>query len=130
LSRPRSDLGAPCAGAAASYINYLSSRKAGGGGACLAPSTRVSQNYGFLVINSQFTAEAGAVANKVSLGRSWDEGGITPTPNGQAVVRETMLGAHIRKVDPWAAAATSSRAFSATGNRFSEYCNSGVGSGP
>jgi pectinesterase len=113
-----------------SSINYLSSRKTSGGGACLAPSTRVSQNYGMLVINSQFTAEAGAIANKVSLGRSWDEGGITPTPNGQAVVRETVLGAHIRKVDPWAAAATSSRAFSATGNRFSEYCNSGVGSGP
>ena len=113
-----------------SSINYLSSRKTSGGGACLAPSTRVSQNYGMLVINSQFTAQAGAVANKVSLGRSWDEGGITPTPNGQAVVRETALGAHIRKVDPWAAAATSSRAFSATGNRFSEYCNGGVGSGP
>jgi pectinesterase len=113
-----------------SSINYLSSRKTGGGGACLAPSTRVAQNYGFLVINSQFTAEAGAIANKVSLGRSWDEGGVTPTPNGQAVVRESTLGAHIRKVDPWAAAATSSRAFSATGNRFSEYCNSGVGSGP
>jgi pectinesterase len=113
-----------------STINYLSSRKGTGGGACLAPSTRVANNYGFLVINSAFTSDAGAPANKVSLGRSWDEGGVTPTPNGQAVVRETMLGAHIRKVDPWAAAATSGRAYSATGNRFDEYCNSGPGSGP
>jgi pectinesterase len=113
-----------------SSINYLSSRKTSGGGACLAPSTRVSKNFGFLVINSHFTAAANAIANKVSLGRSWDEGGVSPTPNGQAVVRETVLGAHIRKVDPWAAAATSGRPFSATGNRFSEYCNSGVGSGP
>lgn len=113
-----------------SSINYLSSRKASGGGACLAPSTRVGQSYGFLVINSQFTSAPNAIANKVSLGRSWDEGSITPTPNGQAVVRECVLGAHIRKVDPWAAAATSGRVFSAAGNRFSEYCDSGVGSGP
>jgi len=111
-----------------SDIHYLSSRKTGG--ACLAPSTRVSQNYGFLVINSQLSADTGAAANKVSLGRSWDQGGVTPTPNGQAVLRDTVLGAHIRKTDPWAAAATTSRAFSASGNRFSEYCNSGVGSGP
>ena len=113
-----------------SRINYLASRKTSGGGACLAPSTRVSKSFGFLVINSQFTAPTTAIADKVSLGRSWDEGGVTPTPNGQALVRETVLGAHIRKVDPWAAAATSGRPFSATGNRFSEYCNSGVGSGP
>ena len=31
---------------------------------------------------------------------------------------------------PWAAAATSGRAYSATGNRFNEYCNSGPGAGP
>ena len=110
-----------------STINYLSSRKGTGGGAQLAPSTRVANNFGFLVINSTFTADATAPANKISLGRSWDEGGITPTPNGQAVVRESVLGVHIRKVDPWAAAATSGRAFSATGNRFDEYCNSGPG---
>jgi len=110
-------------------INYLSSRKGTGGGACLAPSTRVANNYGFLVINSNWTADATAPANKVSLVRSWDEGGITPTPNGQAVVRQSTLGAHIRKTDPWAAAATSSRPFDATMNRFFEYCNSGPGAG-
>jgi len=110
-----------------SRIHYLSSRKAGG--ACLAPSTRASKDYGFLVINSEFSADANAAANKVSLGRSWDQGGVTPTPNGQAVLRECVLGAHVRQSDPWAAAATSSRPFSASGNRFFEYCNSGGGSG-
>jgi pectinesterase len=109
-------------------INYLSSRKGTGSGEHLAPSTRVANNYGFLVIGANFTADATAPANKIYLGRSWDEGGPTPTPNGQAVVRESTLGNHIRKVDPWAAAATSMRAFSATGNRFDEYCNSGPGS--
>jgi pectinesterase len=110
-----------------STINYISSRKGTGGGAQLAPSTRVSNNFGFLVINSNLTADTTTPVNKISLGRSWDEGGVTPTPNGQAVVRESVLGVHIRKVDPWAAAATSGRVFSATGNRFDEYCNSGPG---
>ncbi|MBC8133010.1 MAG: acyl-CoA thioesterase [Deltaproteobacteria bacterium] len=111
-------------------IHYLSSRKASGGGACLAPSTRTNNGYGFLVIGSAFTAADTALPNKVSLGRSWDQGGITPTPNGQAVVRESTLGPHIRKVDPWASAATSGRVYSPTGNRFAEYCNSGPGAGP
>jgi len=111
-------------------ISYISTRKQSGSGACLAPSTRVSNNYGFLVIGGNFTADAAAPANKTSLGRSWDEGGPSPTPNGQAVVRETTIGANYRKVDPWAAAATSGRAYSATGNRFYEYCNSGPGAGP
>jgi pectinesterase len=111
-------------------IHYLSSRKTSGGGACLAPSTRTSNSYGFLVIGCNFTADATALPNKVSLGRSWDEGGITPTPNGQALVRESVLGVHIRKLDPWASAATSARPYSASGNRFSEYCDSGPGSGP
>jgi pectinesterase len=111
-------------------INYLSTRKGNGAGACLAPSTRVSNNYGFLVAGGSFTADASAPANKTSLGRSWDEGGPSPTPNGQALIRESTIGAHIRKVDPWAAAATSGRAYSATGNRFYEYCNSGPGAGP
>src|SRR5262249_22986724 len=108
-------------------INYLSSRS--NSGTQLSPSTRVANSYGFLVIGVNFTADATAPSNKIYLGRSWDEGGSTPTPNGQAVVRDSMLGDHIRRLDPWAAAATSGRAFSATGNRFGEYCNSGPGAG-
>jgi hypothetical protein len=40
------------------------------------------------------------------------------------------LGGHIDETAPWTAAATSSRPYSATGNRFSEYCNTGPGAGP
>jgi pectinesterase len=112
-----------------STLNYLSSRKGSGSGVYLAPSTVVDNSYGFLVIGCTFTSDASAPANKISLGRSWDQGGVTPTPNGRAVVRESMLGKHIDKTAPWAAAATSGRAFSATGNRFFEYCNSGPGAG-
>jgi len=104
--------------------------KGSGSGVYLAPSTRVANDYGFLVTASKFTSDANAPSNTISLGRSWDQGGVSPTPNGQAVVRESILGAHISKKAPWAAAATSGRAFSATGNRFSEYCNSGPGAGP
>lgn len=107
-------------------INYLSSRRAGGaGGALLAPSTVTSNNYGLLVVGSNLTAQSGTPAGVAYLGRAWDNTG-TPA-NGQALVRESYIGAHIRLVDPWAAAATSGRAFSATGNRLLEYRNSGPG---
>ena len=111
-------------------IHYLSSRKGTGSGVHFAPSTHVNNMYGFLAIHVSFTADASAPSNKISLGRSWDQSSTTPTPNGQATVRESMLGAHISQTAPWAAAATSGRAYSATGNRFSEYCNSGPGAGP
>jgi pectinesterase len=112
-----------------STIHYLSSRKGSSSGIHLAPSTSVGNNYGFLVIGCNFTADASAPSNTIYLGRSWDQSSTTPTPNGQAVIRESTMGAHIRKADPWAPAATSGRAFSATGNRFGEYCNSGPGAG-
>ena len=111
-------------------IHYLASRKGTGSGVHFAPSTHVNNMYGFLAIRVNFTAESGAPSNKISLGRSWDQSSTTPTPNGQAVVRESTLGGHISKTAPWAAAATSGRAYSATGNRFDEYCNSGPGAGP
>ena len=111
-------------------IHYLSSRKGTGSGVHFAPSTHVDNMYGFLATRVNFTAESGAPSNKISLGRSWDQSSTTPTPNGQAVVRESMLGGHISQTAPWAAAATSGRAYSATGNRFNEYCNSGPGAGP
>ena len=111
-------------------IHYLSSRKGTGSGVHFAPSTHVNNMYGFLATHVNFTAEAGAPSNKISLGRSWDQSSTTPTPNGQAVIRESTLGGHINKTAPWAAAATSGRAYSATGNRFNEYCNSGPGAGP
>ena len=111
-------------------IHYLASRKGTGSGVHFAPSTHVNNMYGFLASRVNFTAESGAPSSKISLGRSWDQSSTTPTPNGQAVIRESTLGGHISKTAPWAAAATSGRAYSATGNRFNEYCNSGPGAGP
>jgi pectinesterase len=111
-------------------IHYLSSRKGNGAGVHFAPSTHVDNPYGFLAIGVSFTADGSAPQNKISLGRSWDQSSTSPTPNGQAVVRDSTLGAHISKTAPWAAAATSGRAYSATGNRFNEYCNGGPGAGP
>jgi pectinesterase len=35
-------------------------------------------------------------------------------PNGQAVVRDSMLGAHVNATAPWASAATTGRTFSST----------------
>jgi pectinesterase len=113
-----------------STLHYLSSRKGSGSGVHLAPSTHVDNPHGFLVSGSSFTADASAPSNKISLGRSWDQSSTTPTPNGQALIRESTLGAHIAKVSPWAAAATSGRAYSATGNRFGEFCDSGPGAAP
>ncbi len=111
-------------------LQYLSSRKGTGSGVYAAPSTSVGNNYGFLFAGCNFTADATAPANKIALARSWDQSSTTPTPNGQAVVRESTLGAHINRTSPWAAAATSGRAYSASGNRFNEYCNSGPGAAP
>lgn len=113
-----------------STIHYLSSRRGSSAGVIFAPSTSVANNLGFLVIRCNFTADAAAPANKNHLGRSWDASSTTPTPNGQAVIRESTIGGHINKAAPWTAAATSGRAYSATGNRFNEYCNSGPGAGP
>jgi pectinesterase len=113
-----------------STIHYLSSRRGNSAGVILAPSTSVSNDLGFLVIRCTFTADAGAPSNTNHLGRSWDTSSTTPTPNGQAVIRDSTIGAFINKSAPWTAAATSGRAFSATGNRFHEYCNSGPGAGP
>jgi pectinesterase len=113
-----------------STIHYLSTRKGSNAGVIFAPSTSVSNNLGFLIVRCNFTADSGAPANKNHLGRSWDTSSITPTPNGQAVIRESTIAGHISKTAPWTSAATSGRAYSATGNRFNEYCNNGPGAGP
>ena len=89
----------------------------------MTPSTHVDQTYGFLVTNCEFTTDGNAPNDRIYLGRSWDTSSTTPTPNGQAVIRGSVLGAHVRTIDPWAAAATSGREYSADGKRFAEYCN-------
>jgi len=122
-------------------IKYLSARR-GGGGYVVSPSTDFRNAYGLLIINSMLTAEAGTPAASVYLGRAWDEGNSSgyPTvdanqgyPNGQTVIRESMLGAHIIAAAPWDKAATSGRAYSSTAtatlpaNRLWEYMNTGAG---
>lgn len=101
-----------------------------GSGVIFAPNTSVDNPLGMLAVGCTFTGGAAATNNATSLGRSWDSSAIKPTPNGQAVIRNSVIGAHIKKAAPWAAAATSARPYSASGNRFFEYCNSGPGAGP
>jgi pectinesterase len=113
-------------------INYVTSRRAGGG-TVVAPSTDPGNSYGFLLTGVNFT-QTGALNNSVYLGRAWDNGVasaaayvVGTSPNGQAVIAESSLGAFIRTADPWETAATSQRPFSTTGNRLFEYRNSGPG---
>lgn len=125
-----------------SEIHFISSRQ-GSKGYAVVPSTDARNPYGMLVFNSQFTADDATQAGQVHLGRAWDESGKDLAtyaaqattgvyPNGQALVRECTLGAHIRVADPWAEAATTKRPFnSAQGtypaNRLFELGNTGPG---
>ena len=117
-----------------SEMHYTSLRKPTNAGRQIAPSTAAANKYGYLFSHCKFTADAATLTNKIYLGRSWDQNVATAadwnassSPNGQAVIRESVLGAHIRLADPWAAAATSGRAYDSSSNRFTEYCNSGPG---
>lgn len=112
-------------------IHFLS-RRLGPGHASpmIAPSTSPLHERGFLILDSRFTADAQASAGTSYLGRAWDEGVPAGTwvagssPNGQLLIRDSLLGPHIRSLDPWAAS-TSRRDFSAAVNRFAEYRNTG-----
>ena len=110
-----------------STIHYLSSRRAADAGVILAPSTSVGSELGFLIVGCTFTADAGTAPGSVRLGRSWDTSHTKPTPNGQAVIRDSALGGHIRSGEPWGAAATTHRPYSPSGNRLYEHCNTGPG---
>ena len=99
--------------------------------------------FGILVNKCNFTADASTTAGSIHLGRAWDESGkdlatyatlVTSGvyPNGQALIRESTLGAHIQVAGPWSVAATTSRPFSSTAgtypaNRLYEFGNTGPG---
>ncbi|HEX6276357.1 MAG TPA: pectinesterase family protein [Polyangiaceae bacterium] len=72
------------------------------GGAISAPSTRVDNPHGILIINSELTADARV--SDVLLGNPWFEQVSTGDTEavGKTIVRNSILGAHIRAVDPWA----------------------------
>jgi pectinesterase len=135
-------------------IQFVSDRKSSG--SVLSPSTASLNMYGILVDNATFTADSTTGAASVGLGRAWDRSCVdVPTylsscvtasdyPNGQAVVRNSTLGAQIA-TNPWLAAATTKRGFCGTpweclsdagssgvcpANRLYEYQNTGPGAAP
>ena len=105
-----------------------------------APATLKSVTYGFLAVNSRFTASGDGVAQ---LGRSLD---VDSATSGQVVIRDSAINEGFNVAKPWADAAISNRAFNGnTGavdakgvpqrnlndssfNRMWEYNNRGVGS--
>jgi pectinesterase len=106
-------------------LTYVSGRKTDSTN--IAPSTETANPFGFLIVNSKMVGDSGMPTGTAYLGRAWDDSTAGAAPNGQAVIRDTEIGGHIRIAAPWAIAATSGRAFSASGNRLYEYENTGPG---
>lgn len=116
-------------------------------GFVFAPATLPNVFYGFLAVNSRFTA-----AGDAQLGRAWDveasENGYNAgqTSNGQLVIRDSVINEGFNTAQPWGDAAGSKRPFTgnigakgekgdnqrnlndANANRLWEYNNRGVGS--
>ncbi|HWS35407.1 MAG TPA: putative acyl-CoA thioester hydrolase [Actinoplanes sp.] len=123
-------------------FKLVSSRKPSGG-VIFAPNTAPSYPYGFLVTHSRIVADDGyRTAPTGRLGRAWDQGasatGYLPgiTPNGQLVIRDSVIGPGFDTAAPWAPAATTARPFTASTaedrdlndvgfNRLFEYANKG-----
>lgn len=106
-------------------VSRAGRRAPGEGGIGIAPSTPPGQALGFLITNSHWIVEGGAP----SLGRAWDAGVKKPeaggqwivgrSPNGQALIRDSLLDARLR---PWVAS-TARRPFDAKTNRLAEFNN-------
>jgi pectin methylesterase-like acyl-CoA thioesterase len=86
------------------------------GGSITAASTPVDRAYGFLFVQSRFTGAA--PTGSTTLGRPWRAA-------AQVVVRDSILGEHIRMAQPW----TDMSGNTWQAARFAEYKNSGPGSG-
>ncbi len=100
-------------------FRLVSSRKPAGG-VIFAPSTVPDAQFGFLVEHGLITADAAyAAAPTGHLGRAWDQGagatGYLPgvSPNGQLIIRDSLIGCGFDAAAPWAPAATTSRPFAA-----------------
>lgn len=109
-------------------------------GYVFAPATLSNLYYGFLAVNSRFTAAGDGVAQ---LGRSLDVDSMT---NGQVVIRDSVINEGFNMAKPWADAAVSKRPYAgntgavddkgnvqrnlndASFNRMWEYNNRGLGS--
>ncbi len=102
-------------------IHSLSRGSSSNNGYVTAAATTNTNTYGFLFNACTLTSNAPAVT--VCLGRPWHPGGDVNAV-AQVLVRDSSLGAHIKSA-PW----TDMSGFSWTRARFSEYHNSGSGSG-
>jgi len=109
-------------------------------GYVFAPATQSNLFYGFLAVNSRFTALGDGVAQ---LGRSLD---VDSGTNGQVVIRDSVINEGFNMAKPWGNAAISQRPYAgntgavddkgnvqrnlndANFNRMWEYNNRGVGS--
>jgi len=65
-----------------------------------APSTEVTNPYGFLYISSKFTADSNVVAGSTYLARQWYESS-RPQAVGKMIVRNSTIGPHINPTTPW-----------------------------
>ncbi|SMG43457.1 putative acyl-CoA thioester hydrolase [Cedecea sp. NFIX57] len=76
-------------------------------GYVFAPATLPNIYYGFLAINSRFTA-----AGDAQLGRSWDLAGENgQAANGQVVIRDSVINEGFNTAKPWGDALESKRPF-------------------
>ncbi|WP_326556395.1 pectinesterase family protein [Micromonospora sp. NBC_01796] len=101
-------------------IKALSRGSSSNNGYVTAPSTMISNTYGFLFVQCTLTTDS-AAAQSVHLGRPWHPSGDV-NAIGQVVFRDSVLGAHIKN-SPW----TDMSGFSWRDARFFEYRNSGPG---
>jgi len=70
------------------------------GTATAAPSTEVTNPYGFLYISCKFTADANVTPGGTYLARQWYESS-RPQAVGKMVVRNSTIGPHINPTTPW-----------------------------
>lgn len=106
-------------------VSRAGRRAPGEAGIGLAPSTAHGQALGFLISDSRWIVEGG----RPSLGRAWDAGVKKPeaggqwiagqSPNGQALIRDSLLDERLR---PWVAS-TARRPFDPAVNRLAEFNN-------
>ncbi|MFG6462879.1 pectinesterase family protein [Roseateles sp. DXS20W] len=105
-------------------IRYTNARTSTG---VIAAPSHVIGNKGFLFTGGSFTTTGGS--NSVSFARQWPQNGGT---TGQMIVREVVLGGHIKKTAPWADWNSSNPVnYGSAGNRrLAEYANTGSGAAP
>lgn len=83
-------------------------------GYVFAPATLPNVYYGFLAVNSRFSA---AGDNAAQLGRAWDveasenDYHAGQTSNGQVVIRDSVINQGFNSAKPWGDAAASQRPF-------------------